>query len=177
MRTFTRLLQIEIDYELKDESRRDTDGKINPYSFLTRNLINIAFQQNHAQGMERKTRRVWRTIRKQLEQAIEVEKKDYVILSQSDFDQIYDEVTTCKFVPNNAVHAPYFEDELDKTKARSEADEERVQKVIADFEATMKGKTFKPDDAVAEKLEEIVNAEKPKEEIKSTPDIKEVSAS
>lgn len=160
MATFTKLLKLEIDYELKDESRRDKDGKINPYSFLTRNLINAAFQQNHAQGMERKVRRTWRSIRKQLDQAIDVEKKSYVILPESDFSQLYDEVTKCNYVPSNAVHSPYFEDELDVVKARSEAEEEKVQRVTREFEETMKSKSFEPGDVVKEKIADIVSAEK-----------------
>ncbi len=125
----TKLLVLELDYELKDSERTDTAGKTIPYAQVSRNLINMAFQINHAQGMDSKTAKTWRSIRKQLESAID-DGKNYVILSQSDSDAIYDEVYKCKYEPSQSMISPYLCDELDKVKNRSAADEDTLQEEI-----------------------------------------------
>jgi len=123
----TKFMVLNLDYELKDEERSDTAGKITPYSFVTRNLINIAFQQNYVSGMPDKTALIWRSIRRQLNSAIEDDKKDYMILSESDFNTIYDEVHKCNYLPPQASISPYLTDEVDKVKNRSGADNEALE--------------------------------------------------
>jgi len=129
-----KLLLLDLDYEVDKEERTDPEtGRVNPYYNLSRLLINAAFQLNHAQGMDSNTSRAWRAIRTQMRQAIEEDKKFYLLLSQSDFDAIYREVYDCKYPPPQAVLAPYLYDELDKVKNRTKEEEDRAQRDIKEL--------------------------------------------
>ena len=141
----TKLLMLALDYKLQNGARKDAAGKINPYTFLTRNLINIAFQQNYAGGMPSNVSKSWRSIRIQLDAAIDDDKRDYVILSESDFDTVYKEVYDCKYIPGDSALAPYFYDELDCVKHRSGEDEEKVQSEMKEFEEKLAHEGFKRD--------------------------------
>lgn len=145
----TKLLVLELDYELKDAERSDDAGNITPYAAVTRNLINMAFQQNHqppvAQGMDNRTAKAWRSIRKQLDSAVDDDKKGYLLLAESDFDSIYEEVYKCKYMPAQALISPYLCDELDKVKHRSAADEEKLQEGTLKLEADVEHEMEKRD--------------------------------
>lgn len=124
------LLKLEIDYELSDEEKGD-DSTI---AKVTRNLINIAFTTNYREGMDDKISRLWRNIRRSLEDAIN-SNAGFVIFSRSDFETVYKEVYDCKFNPMLSRYAPYLYDELDIVKTRSPEDELKVQeeyKALAD---------------------------------------------
>lgn len=144
----TKLVILNLDYELKDTERSDGAGNITPYSNVTRNLINIAFQQNHTQGMDAKIARIWRSVRKQLDSAIDDEEKNWIIFAQSDFDSIYDEVYKCKYLPAQSIITPYLCDELDKVKHRGEIDEERLQRETLKLEDDIEHEMNKLDNEV-----------------------------
>ena len=120
---YTKLLNLELDYDLKEPEKEGLESS----SFITRNLINQAFQTNYRDGMDDKIARQWRVIRKLLDISVENEKNGYVIFSSSDFDTIYEEIYKCQYNPMMARFAPYLYDELDKVKHRSIEDEEKEQ--------------------------------------------------
>jgi len=155
-----KLLMLDLDYEVEEEERTDPEtGKINPYYNLTRLLINVAFQVNHAQGMDSNTSRAWRAIRNQMRAAIEEDKIFYLLLSQSDFDSIYKEVYDCKYPPPQAALAPYLYDELDKIKNRTSEDEDKVQRELKDLEEGVEKYTREKeeDPTVKRKLAEVTS--------------------
>ena len=122
----TKLVNLELNYELSEAEAKDLKTKELGVSNITRNLINQAFTGNYAQpGVGEKTAKQWRSIRRALDHAIEEDKVNFVIFSLSDFDAVYDEVYKCLFNPMLARYAPYFYDELDIVKRRSN-DEETV---------------------------------------------------
>ncbi len=120
MGTNDKLLRMEIDYESdKDEKNPNLSG-------VTRNLIMLAFQTNYSSGMDDKMSRIWRNIRKVLDEACD-EKTGFVLFSSSDFDTVYKEVYDCKYLPMMSRWAPYLYDELDIIKTRSPEDEQKIQ--------------------------------------------------
>ena len=128
-----RLLNLEIDYELSKEEKGDdtTTAKI------TRNLINVAFHTNYRDGMDDKISRLWRNIRRSLEDAVESQ-AGFVLFSVSDSETVYKEVYACKYNPMLSRYAPYLYDELDIIKTRSPEDEAKIQRDMADLNEKVK---------------------------------------
>ena len=128
-----RVLVLGLDYDLKDDERRqppenpgEESKELVPYRAVTRNLINHAFTTNHQKGMDSNTAKQWRGIRRQIEKAVD-DKADYIYISDTDFQRIYDEIYKCSFVPQMAFLAPVLYDELDKIKNRSLDEDERLK--------------------------------------------------
>ncbi len=119
----TKLLNLELDYDLREAEKEGLKSS----SFITRNIINIAFQTNYEQGMSDKVSRLWRIIRKVLDDAVDVTECGYALFSASDFENVEQEVYKCKFSPAMARFVPYLLDELDFVKRRSDADEVKLQ--------------------------------------------------
>jgi len=135
MQPNTKLLNLELEYELSEAEIKDLKANEVGVSNVTRNLINQAFTGNYAQGMEDKVSQQWRSIRRALDYAIDEEKAGYVIFSSLDFDAVFDEVHKCKFNPMLARFEPYLSDELKIVKQRSNEEEEKIQN---DMEALKK---------------------------------------
>ena len=147
-----KLLKLEIDYEAAEEEK----GVEPNLAGVTQNQINIEFKTNYRDGMDEKMSRVWRNIRKALEEAID-SKAGFVLFSRSDFDSVYKEVYACKFNPMLSRWAPYLYDELDIVKTRTPEDEIKIQEEMQDlFEAAAP----KPDPPgpSSEKVMELINA-------------------
>lgn len=147
-----RLLKLDIDYESDPEEK----GIEPNLPGVTSNLINIAFQTNYRDGMDDKTSRVWRNIRKALEDAID-SKAGFVLFSRSDFDNVYKEVYACKFNPMLSRWAPYLYDELDIIKTRTLEDEIKVQEEMQDLFEAAAPKPDPPGPTPA-KVTELINA-------------------
>lgn len=126
-----RLLRLEIDYELTEEEKGKDDSSVPK---VTRNLINIAFTSNYREGMDDKISRLWRNIRKSLDDAID-SKAGFVLFSVSDSETVYKEVYDCKYSPMLSRYAPYLYDELDVIKTRSPEDEKKIQEEYAALQA------------------------------------------
>lgn len=127
MQPNTKLVNLELNYELSKAEEKDLNPDEKGVSNITRNLVNQAFTGNYAQGMEDKISKQWRSIRRVLDYAVEEEKTGFAIFSLSDFDSVYDEVHKCKYNPMMARFEPYLSDELNLVKHRSNEDEEKVQ--------------------------------------------------
>ena len=127
MQPNTKLVNLELNYELSDAEENELKVKELGVSNITRNLINQAFTGNYAQGMDEKTAKQWRSIRRALDHAMEEDEVGFVILASSDFDAVYDEVYKCKYNPMLARYAPYFYDELDIVKRRTSEEEQVTQ--------------------------------------------------
>jgi len=133
MQPNTKLVNLELDYELSAAEDKDLVPKkgenAGSVANITRNLINQAFTGNYAQGMDDKTAKAWRVIRRVLDHAIDSDegRSRYALFSSSDFDRIYEEVYNCKYNPMMARFVPYFYDELDIVKRRSDEEESVVQ--------------------------------------------------
>jgi len=158
MSKHTKLLMLELDYELNDEEKKGLEST----SLLTRNLINNAYQLNN-QTMGAKMSRQWRSVRRLLHEAVEDTKVGFVILSSSDFDSVYDEVYKCKYNAGLARLAPYLYDELDIVKNRSIEEEEKVQRemtMLKEVAEDIKKEPLSKEEkkVVAEQLKEIVAA-------------------
>tara|TARA_Y100000310_G_C20646404_1_gene796875 strand:- start:1361 stop:1780 length:420 start_codon:yes stop_codon:yes gene_type:complete len=117
---------INLNYGLSDENRIDPATGIRAtYGHVTRNLINIAFQTNYAQGMDAETSRQWKSIRDTIDTAIDAG-EGYIILSLSDFNCIYSEIYACKFAPAQGMITPILFDELDIVKNRTQAENDKI---------------------------------------------------
>ena len=121
----SRLLKLDLDYELRIDERMNARGETNPYHNVTRNLIDVAFQLNY-EKMDQQTARLWRALRRQLDHSIE-DGHDCVILSAYEFDALDKEIKGCNYPPGNALLATYLCDELDAVKARTNEQEAKVQ--------------------------------------------------
>jgi len=159
MSKHTKLLLLEIDYELSETESKDLEST----SLLTRNLINNAYQENNPR-MGEKIAKQWRSVRKMLEEAIE-KKLGYVIFSPADSDSVYEQVYKAEYVAAQARLSPYLLDELDITKHRSPEEEEKVQKEMTALKEAVDDSKKEPlsdpeKKAVDEKLKEIIAANK-----------------
>lgn len=116
-------LDLNLDYDMEDQQRKEAEGRIVPYREITVSLIRSAFMTNYAQnGMEPPISRQFRSIMKQLEKS----KTDYVILSETDFQRIFDELHKWKPNPVQAFIVPVLLDELDIVKVRKREDEDAL---------------------------------------------------
>ncbi len=147
-----KLLRLEIDYEAAEEEK----GVEPNLAGVTQNLINIAFQTNYQKGMDEKISRVWRNIRKALEEAVD-SKCGFVLFSRSDFDTVYKEVYACLFSPMLSRWAPYLYDELDIIKTRTPEAELKIQKEMQDLFELAAPKPDSPRPS-SEKVMELINA-------------------
>ena len=110
-----KVLTLELDYNLTEEELFDEQRKAVRYGHVSRNLITRSFHANHNQGMNVKTARVWRSISTQIEEVLECNLPN-IILSESEFSAIYDELYKCKLDPRLAFLLPVLCDELDRVK-------------------------------------------------------------
>lgn len=162
---------LEMDYELTIKERTDDEtGKMNPYSFVTRNLINMAFHINYAAGMPSKIAKGWKSIRKPIDKAIK-DGCDYVILSEGELDSLSTEVYKCDYLPAQGQITPVLYEELDKVVRRSEAEEEIYQAEVIKFREDIAHHLEKQDreqmipsekDLVPAKLQEVQEAQESK---------------
>lgn len=156
MSKHTKLLKLELDYELTEEEKKGLEST----SLLTRNIINNAYQLNNP-NMDSDMSKQWRSVRRLLQEAIEDTKAGFIVFSSSDFDSLYDEVYKCKFPAGLARLAPYLYDELDIVKNRSIEEEEKVQKEMTGLKEAVEDlkKTAlseKEKSVVKDKLEEVI---------------------
>ena len=121
-----KVLTLELDYGLTKEELIDEKQEPVRHGHVSRNLITQAFHANHDRGMNVKVARVWRSVSTQIEEVLEL-KLPNIILSESDFSAIYDELYKCKLSPRLAFLLPVLCDELDRVKNLSK---EGVQKEL-----------------------------------------------
>jgi hypothetical protein len=125
MKSFNKLMRLNLNYGLPDDRRSDGDGGILPYSKFTGNLIVSAYQINHPQIPSEDTR-FYRQLVMGLGVDSDMIPPDYIEFTDADFNKIYKEVYACqKWSPFQALIVPILLDELDKIKNRTE-DEEAV---------------------------------------------------
>ena len=110
-----KVLTLELDYGLTTEELIDENQKPVRHGHVSRNLITQAFHANHDRGMNVKIARVWRSVSTQIEEILEL-KLPNIILSESEFSAIYDELYKCKLSPRLAFLLPVLCDELDRVK-------------------------------------------------------------
>ena len=121
---------INLNYGLPEENRIDpATGILASNGYVTRNLINIAFQTNYEQGMDAETSRQWKSIRDAVDTAINTGER-YIILSLSDFNCVYSEIYACKFAPAQSMITPILFDELDIVKNRTQAENDKIFKEL-----------------------------------------------
>lgn len=144
-------LQINLDYDLAETDQKDQEGTLieTVNQSITRNLIVGALQINH-QKMGAKLARQFRSIDKSLKKAIDT-KSDKILVSDSDFDTIYNELYSCEISPQLAYFLPILLDEVDKIKNRNAEEESILVKEI------MKSQV------VDEKVRNVVEMSKKKE--------------
>ena len=133
MQPNTKLINLELDYELNKAEKEGLESIVN----ITRNLVNRAFSTNYSSGMDDKTSKLWRSIRRVLDGAID-KNVGFALFSSSDFDVVYSEIYKCKFDPMMARFVPYLYDELDLVKNRSKEDEEKVQDEMEALQRSVK---------------------------------------
>lgn len=149
MSKHTKLLMLELDYELTEEEKKGLEST----SLLTRNLINNAYQINNP-NMDSKMSRQWRSVRRLLQDAVEDTKAGFIIFSSGDFDSLYDEVYKCMFPAGLSRTAPYLYDELDIVKNRSIEEEEKIQREMLSLQESVEDSKKEP---LSEEEEKVVN--------------------
>lgn len=124
-----KLLVLNLDYEVREGEKATEDP--DSTAQLTQNLILLSFTLNYAvDGMDDKTSRVVRNIRRALNNAMDA-KRGYVLFSTSDSETIYKEVYDAKYNPMQSRWVPYLYDELDLIKNRSSDEELKLQEEYA----------------------------------------------
>lgn len=120
------VLNLNLEYDLPDPKEGLPDGPDNPT--ITRNVIENAYAINHP-SMDAKVARQWRSLVKAMEEILK-EKKTFLILSESDFASVYEEVYKCKYPHQQAFIVPVLLDELDSIKNRTTKDAKAILETI-----------------------------------------------
>ena len=126
-----KVLNLDLDYELdkqRDEKAAEGAAKVPENPEITRNIIENAYAINHP-SMDAKTARQWRSIVKLMDEVLE-DNKVFLILSDSDFSSIYDEIYKCEFPHQQAFIVPVLLDELDRVKNRSQKEAKEILETI-----------------------------------------------
>lgn len=120
------VLNLNLDYDLPEPKEGQPDSPDNPT--ITRNIIENAYAINNP-NMGAKLSRQWRSLVKAMEEILK-EKKTFLILSESDFASVYDEVYKCKYPHQQAFIVPVLLDELDSIKNRTPKDSKAILETI-----------------------------------------------
>ncbi len=130
----SKVLNLNLDYGMEKEREKAAENPKGPQvpenPVISRNIIENCYAINNP-SMGAKMAREWRSIVKSMDEVIAA-KKSFLILSDSDFSSLAEELYKCKFPHQQAFIVPILLDEVDLVKRRSKKDADEILKTIQD---------------------------------------------